>query len=315
MLGAVAACATSSSSPPKKGDTTNGATASPSATRRPRPIRRPGQPAGQAELQAAIAAANAEDLTLALAKSREAIQKNPNLEQAYLLAGSICGIQGQLECEQESYEAGLVALPKSSALLRERATLHLQQGEVAEAVAKYEEANRLTGHKSPEVLAELAYAYVYVDRLDEAKTLADRAVQLDARCFPCRMAAGQVNLSKKNFPAAIASYEAARNLQPDDPDAARSEAKARFLDGQLDAASSMYEALVKASPDDGRLRVQAAQVAMKAGRFQDAVGHLKVVAAANPTQKKLLEFLAQAQTKAGDSAGAKATLRKASQLK
>ena len=128
------------------------------------------------------------------------------------------------------------------------------------------------------------------------------------------MAAGQIALSRTTFADAVRAYATARSLRPTDPDARRSEAKARFLNNDLDQAAALYETLIRELPDDRRLRIQAAQVAMKRGRYPDAVRHLSVVAQAHPDQKKLLELLAEAQQKAGDSKGAKATLRKASEI-
>ncbi|MEO1337123.1 MAG: tetratricopeptide repeat protein, partial [Myxococcota bacterium] len=280
-----------------------------------KPVRPRSLSAGQRELQAAIAAAKAGNLDEALQRTRLAIQANPNLEHAYLLNGSVCAMMAKPACEREAYDRGLEALPQSSALLKERALVHLQQGEYADAVQKYEKARAITQDRSADTLADLAYAYIFVDRLAEAKDLADRAVELAPACFTCQMARGQVSLSRRDFSTAVSAFEAAQALLPEDPDAARSVAKAKFLNGEIEAASVLYERLVKNQPDDGRLRVQAAQVAMKAGRYQAAVIHLQVVAAANPHQKKLLEFLAKAQEKAGDKQGAKATLLKASQLK
>ncbi len=204
------------------------------------------------------------------------------------------------ECERAFYDDGLAALPRSAALLRERALLHLQEGEPAAAVAKYERANELTNGRSPETLADLAYAYVYVDRLEEARVLADRAVELDERCFSCWMAAGQVSLSRRAFPGAVTSFARAGRLRPNDPDARRSEAKSRFLAGDLDRAAQLYEALVTELPDDVRLRVQAAQVALKRGRPRDAIRHLSAAAQTFPDQPKLQQLLEEARRRAGE---------------
>ena len=270
------ACASGSAPKSSPAETTTKA-------RKPRrPSIAPGRAPGQAELEAAVAAAKAGQLDQGYERCLAALKKNPNLEHAYLLAGSICAMKGDVVCERQQYEDGLNALPRSSALLRERGLLHLQEGQYAEAVAKYELATEITGGRSPEALADLAYAYVYVDRLKEADVLAKTATSLDPKCFTCQMALGQVKLSNKDFPAAVAAFAAARDLRPKDPDARRSEAKAHFLAGQVEQAGTLYEALVAEYPDDGRLLVQAAQVAMAAGRHSDAVTHLTKVAGREP---------------------------------
>jgi tetratricopeptide (TPR) repeat protein len=289
----------------------------PPATNRPprRPGVGPGAKPGQAELEAAIAAAKANDLDTAIQRAHDAIAKNPSLEHAYLLLGSSCGMKEDLACERAAYERGLEAIPRSAPLRKELGLLLLQQGEVDAAVKRYEEANELSGGQTPEYMADLGYAYVYAGRLAEAVDLSTRALQLDARCFTCAMTLGQAKLTSRDFPGAVSAYRAARDIDPQSEDAQLGLAKAHFLAGQLEPAGDLYEAMVKASPDDGRLRVQAAQVAMAAKRYEDAVAHLQVVAAANPDEKPLLQLLLEAQTKAKDTQGAAATKARLKKLK
>ena len=267
---------------------------------------------GQTDLNAAIVAAKAGDLAAALSKCRASIQKDAKLEHAHLLAGSICGMQRNLDCERDAYDVGLRALPESAELLKARALVHLQDGEHEDAVKKYERALAVSTVKSAETLADLAYAYVYVDRLTDAKALASRATALDPKCFSCWMAAGQVHLSSREFGDATLAFARARSIAPTDPDARRSEAKARFLAGDVVKAADLFEALVRDFPDDERLRMLAAQVAMKAERFGDAVRHFEMVLQRHPNEEKLLRRLAEAQRKAGDEAAANATLRRVS---
>ena len=304
-----AACASGGSKPPA-----NAAKPAP----KPRPPRRigvgPGQRPGQAELESAIKAAKGGDLDLAIKRSNDAIEKNPNLEHAYLLLGSSCAMKQDLDCERAAYERGLEALPRSAALKRELGLWYLQQGDIPKAVTNYEAAHELSGGKDAGTMADLAYAYVYAGRLDEAETLAARAVKLDGKCFTCAMSLGQARLTKRDFAGAVEAYESARTLEPKSSDAQHSLAKAYFLAGKHDEAARLYEDLIRARPDDYRLRVQTAQVAMARKRYREAVEHLQVVAEANPKQKPLLELLLQAQTKAKDRKGAAATKKKLRRL-
>ena len=262
---------------------------------------------GQTELRRAIAAAQADRLDRALELSRSALEKDPTLERGYLLAGSLCGLKQDLACEAAFYDRGLKALPGSAELMTARALLHLQQGEYDRAVTLYERAIRI--EEKADTLADLAYAYVYVDRLQDAHKLAQRAVRLDDTCFACWMALGQVELSRRAFPTSLQAFQRARALRPDDPDASRQVAKALFLTGQRGRASALYESLVAASPSDLRLRLQAARVAIETERFDDATKHLRAAQAAQPEQDRLLKLLAKAQREAG----AKAPVRKASE--
>lgn len=309
-LAFVAACA---SSPPAS---TSGPESASTAKKPPRrPVRSRLTPPGQAELEAAIKAARKNDLDAAIAECRAAIQKNPQLEQAYLLLGSACAMKEDAACEQAAYAQGLEALPRSAALTKEQALVRLQAGQVDDAVAGYEAALKLVGGQDAEYMGDLAYAYVYAARLDDAVQMAQGALKLDPKCFPCAMALGQANLSKKDFDAAVQAYGQAEALQTEGLDATHGLAKAYFLAGRLDEAAQAYDRLIGQAPDDMRLRVQASQVAMKRKRFKQAVTHLSAVAAAHPDNRDVLERLLAAQTKAKDGKGAKKTRQRIRALK
>src|SRR5687768_15609484 len=99
------------------------------------------EPPGQAELEAAMAAARKEDLDAAIERSKAAIDKNPQLENAYLLYGSSCGLKEDLACESDAYRQGLQALPNSASLKKAMALVHLQKNEMEQAIGMLEEVN------------------------------------------------------------------------------------------------------------------------------------------------------------------------------
>lgn len=261
-----------------------------------------------------MARARLGDLESAITGAEAAIAENPRLEGAYLFLGSACAMQRVPACERRAYGRGLAALPHSARLHRELGLLELGEGRVAHAVARYERALELAGPDQAEYLADLAYAYVYASRLDEAEPLARRAIALAPRCFTCLMAHAQVKLSQKAYGAAAASYRTATQVAPGSTDARHGLAKALFLDGDLDASADLYDALVSDAPRDYRLRVQAAQVAMGRARYREAADFLAPVAVANPKERKLLELLFEAQTKGGDRAAAAETRKRLAAL-
>jgi len=302
LTGGIAACASGPRPAPKPA-----AEAPP-----PRPPRRIGlgTKPGQVELESAIAAAKAGKLDLAAKRANDAIEKNPNLEHAYLLLGSACAMKDDSACERAAYERGIEALPRSAPLKRELGLWFLQNGKYDEAIQRYEQANTLAGGKAPEYMADLAYAYVFAGKVAKAKSLATDALKLDAGCFTCAMSLGQANLSLREYPDAVEAYKTAAALDRASPDAKHGLAKSYFLAGQLADASGIYEALVSQQPEDHRLRVQAAQVQMAMKKYKAAAAHLQVVADANPGQKALLERLLEAQTKAKDKKGAASTKKR-----
>lgn len=277
--------------------------------RAPRRIGIAGKP-GKRELEAAIKAAKAGNLDLAIQKSNEAIEKNPKSEHAYLLLGSACAMKEDSACERAAYKRGIEALPQSAPLKKELGLWYLQRDEVQSAISMYEAAMKLSGGKDPEYMADLAYAYVFAGKLDDAEQLATQALKIDGACFTCAMSLGQAKLSKRDFPGAVNAYSQAAKIDKTSGDAKHGLAKGHFLAGDFDEAAQLYEGLLRASPEDHRLRVQTSQVLMAQKNYAAAAKHLQTVAEANPGQKALLKLLLEAQTKAKDKKGAKATKKK-----
>lgn len=267
---------------------------------------------GQAELESALRAAQAGDLEAAMTKSRAAIDKNPRLEQAYLLLGSSCALEGNDACEAEAYGQGLEVLPGSAALEREMGFFLLRQGRVAEGVARLESAQKK--QPSPALLADLAVGYKMAGDLDKARATASAAVTQDPSCLGCHMARGEIALAEKRFDAAEAAFKAAADLDPGNVEARRAQAKAVFLAGDLTRAADLFVDLARRAPDDLRVRVQTAQVLLKAQRAKDAVAHLEAAAQMMPDEPKLLALLADAQAQAGEAAAAERTRERAAAL-
>lgn len=290
--------------------------AAPAAAAKPRLA--PGSPAArraaQTDLKRAIRAARAGDMATTAEACEAAITHDPQLEHAYLLLGSSYALRGQADKEAEVYRRGLKALPRSSAILREQGLLYMRAGLYPEAVGAYEQARELAQEPDPTLDADLAYAYLFVKRVDEARALAIKAYTDTPSCFACAMSYGQVCLSTKDYPHAVEAYARARALQPKDVDARRSHAKALFLAGQAAPALAIYRSLVVADPADARLKVQASQVAMAAGEPAEAAAYLQPLVADNPGSAPLLERLLAAQRAAKDAAGAATTAQQLNAL-
>ncbi len=280
----------------------------PPPRKRPRPIGFGNKSAGKAELQAAIEAAKKDDLDTTIAQCRAAIEKNPNLEQAYLLLGSACSLKEDPACEKEAYDDGIAALPTSVALHAEAGFLALQLGQNPDAVAYYEKARDLTDGKNSDVLAHLAYAKGLSGDMKGALVLAKQASD-DEKCARCAAIHGRLLLASNNVPSAIEMLERARRLDGADVDAASQLAKAYYLAKRVDDAAKLYAELVDAT-NDPSLRSEYALVLMKAKRYGDAVTQLNTLTEAFPKEKTLLERLYEAQKKAGDTKGARVTKKK-----
>ena len=253
-------------------------------------------------MKQARASAREGDLVSAARFARMAAEAAPDTEEAYLLWASCCEQRGDLACAKEAYDAGLRNNPGSAALLREAGLLALQAGDVDTAVERLEAS--LSAAEAPETKSDLAFAYLFQDRADEAETLTADVVREAPGCFTCWMARAEV-LTRLDRPEdALDAYQRAAGLEPSDVDAKAGLAKALFRTGRAAESLELFEELVAEAPDDLRLRAQAAQVALAAGAADRAVQHLEVVARALPEDPGVQAALQKAQQAAKRDAGA-----------
>ncbi|MCK6547804.1 tetratricopeptide repeat protein [Myxococcota bacterium] len=285
-----------------------------------RPIQRPGQgprSAAGKELDAAIKAANAGDLDGAITSANAAIAKDPNLEKAYLLLGSACSMKDDLTCEKDAYDRGTTALPMSAALLAERGLLLLRTGDAKGAVADLERANELTKSNDPKIMADLAFAYAFVDRLDDGASLAAKARKLDPKSFDAASAHGEVLLRKRDGKGAEEAFRAALALTEDAEvkrQLNRQLALALALDGRYADALAIHDQLIAADAEDPVLRALAAEALLKLDRPKDAQKHMEVAVKLAPKDARFWSLLLETQQRAGDKKGAELTKKKLADL-
>jgi tetratricopeptide (TPR) repeat protein len=269
------------------------------------------EPPGQAELEAAMAAARKNDLDLAIERAKAAIEKNPQLENAYLLYGSSCGLKQDLACESDAYQRGLESLPNSAALKKAMALVHLEKNEMDRAISMLEEVN---DGKDVGVMSDLAYAYIFVNRIEDGEKLASKALQVDPKCFQCNMTLGQIHLSRKEFDKAISSYQAAIELEPQDPGPKQKLAQATYLAGKKGEAVSLYASLVESNADDENIRFEYAKVLLGNKDGKGAAVQIAKLLEKHPDDKDLLKLLLKAQQEAKDKKGTKETTARLKKL-
>lgn len=254
------------------------------------------------------------DLEGAIQASKAAIAQNPNLEKAYLLLGSACAMKDDAGCEKQAYDSGVAALPRSASLVNERGMLRIRGGDQSGGIADLERAMSLSGGKEAKFMADLAYAYTFVDRLKEGETLAEKARKLDPKCLEAAMAHGEILLREKKGKDAIEAFRAAESIAPADAEVKgrlrRQIAVAMSMDDRHAEALPIFESLAKESPEDPLLEVQMAGALMKLDRAKDAVPHMEKAVKMSPQDPRFLSLLLQTQEKAGDKKGAKATQKR-----
>lgn len=241
---------------------------------------------GKRELEQAKKLANNNDLDGAIKKLKESIAKNPNSEEAYLLLGSSCAMKEDLDCEKDAYARGTAALPRSALLLNEKGLLQLRTGDTENAVTSLENAMSLSPQKDPKLMADLAYAYIFVKKADAGEKLAQEARALDPKSFEAAMAHGEILLHKKESRKAIEAFSAALALTSD------AEVK-----NNLNTQLAFAHALIAAEY-------------MSAKKPKDAVAEMEISVQLAPDDARFLGLLMQAQEKAGDKKGAAATKKR-----
>ena len=256
------------------------------------------------------------DLDGAAAAAREAAALDPRLEEAYWLLGSLCSLRADAAGARAAYADGLGQLPASSALHHAVGMLELEGGALPMAVAALERAHELTGGKSAEIGSDLAYAYVFVERLDDAERLAGGARKADPKSFAAAYTHGEVLLRKRKAALAVAAFEAALQITPNEPSARRRLAAAHAANGDAAAALTIYDAL-RAGPSasDPRIHAAAAGVLLELGRASEAVSAMQAAIRLAPDNPRLLELLLHTQEQAGETKAAKRTRKQLDELR
>ena len=175
----------------------------------------------------------------------------------------------------------------------------LQAGDLKAAERNFSAALKLTPGFYP---AEAGLGYVALARRDakEAGGHFDRALAVSASYAPALAGRGEALLVLGQRDAALASFEAAANADPqlsglrsrievlrfrglqEDVDAARKAAEA----GRLAEARTMYERTIAASPDSPFLYRELAIVERREGNLPRALEHAQKAAALNPTESR-----------------------------
>lgn len=283
------------------------------ASAKPRPLPpgvgpQRGGKAGLAALESAKKKARDGDLAGAATDAERAIAEAPGQAEPYLLLASVRGMQEDAAGTRAALEQGLAAVPRSMALHHALGMLLLEAGDNPGALRELEQAKALLGvEKNGEVYADLAYAYLFAGKLDEAEKLAAEARALDGKAYAPAFTHGEALLRLKRYPEAVKAYRAASELAPDQALPQQRLASALMKSGDFAGAVPVLAKLVSAKGDDAGLQAAYAQALLESGRPKDALAPAQAALALAPDQAPLRELLATVQEAAGDKAAAKKT--------
>jgi len=263
--------------------------------------------AKSAALESAKKKARDGDLPGAAADAEKAIGETPGDAEAYLLLASVQGMQEDGASARKTIDRGVAAVPSSWALHHALGMSALEAQDTEGAVKALEEARRLIGkEKNGELAADLAYAYLFAKRLEDAERLAKEARAIDPRAFAAAFTHGEALLRLGRFKEAAEAYKTASEVQPEDPLPKSRVATSLMKANDYPGAGAVLEKLVAQKADPMWL-AQLAQCYIETDRPKDAVKAAEKALAAAPDSAPYRELLAAAQEAAGDKAGAKKT--------
>lgn len=123
---------------------------------------------------------------------------------------------------------------------------------------------------SEEVVLNLARIYGENGNVEQAIKIIEAVPQSD-RTSKMEFALGSAYDQLKRTKDAIAAYERAADMDPDDTRAMGALAQALLNDDQLDAALKEYQAMAQADPDDVSTLIHISEIQRRQGKYEDAL--------------------------------------------
>ncbi len=152
--------------------------------------------------------------------------------------------------------------------------------DTADAKAQFEQARRIDPN-SEDVVLNLARLYGEQNNLPGAISVLE-SVPSDDRTFKIDLALAAAYDQSANSKAAIAAYQDALNLQPDNLDAQRGLAEDMLGNDQPDAALKIFQGVAAQDPEDVRSFLRIAELERTQGHLKQAEAALDHAKALNP---------------------------------
>lgn len=159
--------------------------------------------------------------------------------------------------------------------------LYTLKHDTKDAKAQFEEARRVDPN-SEDVVLNLARLYGEQNNLPDAIRVL-QSVPPDERTFKIDLAlAAAYDQSGNNIKLAVAAYQDALNLQPDNLDAQRGLAEDLLTSDQPDAALKIFQGVAAQDPEDVRSFLRIAELERTQGHLKQAAAALDHAKALNP---------------------------------
>jgi tetratricopeptide (TPR) repeat protein len=178
-------------------------------------------------------------LDQAIAEYTKIVSLDPKSVEDRMVLGSLYNAKHQPQKAEEQFKTAQALEPDSEEVVLNLARLYAESGDVAHAAKVIE------------------------------------AVPVDDRTSKMEFALGAAYDQLKQPKDAIAAYQRAVDMEPEDVDTLRALAQALFNDEQLDAALKQYKEIAEADPDDVGTLVRICEIQRRQGKFDDALATIR----------------------------------------
>jgi len=232
----------------------------------------------------------------AVTAAQDQVSKNPDDVEAHSLLGKVyLRSLGDMQSPQsgQMLQLAIVEYEKLVQLKPDDIENHLLLGQLyglnhdsVKAEAEFKAAKKIDGNSEEAVLN---MARLYSDQGD-AKRAADvlSAVPVDDRTSRIEFALGASYEQAHQLKDAIAAYQRALDLEPDNLDTQRGLASALLTDGQLDEALKILNTIVAAEPQDAQSQIHISEIERRQGHYDLA---LATIQKAKPLAPDSLELI------------------------
>ncbi len=178
-------------------------------------------------------------LDLAIAEFEKIVALQPKSVEDRMVLGQLYTVKHQAAKAEEQFKTAQAIDPDSEEVVLNLARLYAESGDVAHAA-----------------------------KVIEAVPATDRTAKME---FALGAAYDQLKRPKD----AIAAYQQAADLEPEDVDTLRALAQALLNDEQLDAALKQYKEISEADPDDTAALVHISEIERRQGKYEEALASIR----------------------------------------
>jgi tetratricopeptide (TPR) repeat protein len=226
----------------------------------------------------ALARRNGKDAVQAF---RTVLHDQPELATVHFLLGQAYQLTGEINLARESLERAVALYPGQVDARRSLASLESQSGRPQQARARL---NDLLKQRPDDVAAldMLMTLDLVTKNWVEAERTLDRLHAVSNNSVVALMAEGRLSQAREQFDKAVAAYERATTLAPNDPDPLLSLVRLDVALGHADRAQARLDALLATRPDHLYGHGLLGEVLVLTGHPQEADAQFREASRVNP---------------------------------